>query len=102
MGEIQTPRKPLRRIAVAALGWTLVMGGVAGLLLPFVPGWLLMVLGALVLNTEHPRLRRALDKLRGRFPALTPVLHRIFARRERCRRSVRINDLGDAQSRVEL
>jgi len=75
MGEIQTLQKSLRRIAVVALGWSLVIGGIAGLLVPVVPGWLLLVFGALVLNTEHPWLRRALDKLSGRFPALNRVLN---------------------------
>lgn len=102
MSEIQTPQKPLRRIAVVALGWSLVIGGAVGLLVPVVPGWLLVVLGALVLNTEHPWLRRSLDNLGARFPAFKRALNRLSSKREWWRRSFRISDSGNARSRAEL
>ena len=36
----------LRRIAVVALGWILILGGVAGLFVPIIPGAFLIVVGA--------------------------------------------------------
>lgn len=71
MHEIEiTRRKPLRRLALVALGWALLLVGVIGLLLPVVPGGLLIVLGALVLDVQCPSLRRVLERWRARFPIL--------------------------------
>jgi uncharacterized membrane protein YbaN (DUF454 family) len=102
MGEIQTSKNPLRRIAVVALGWSLVIGGAIGLLLPVIPGWLLIVLGALVLSTEHPWLRRLLQKLRVRFPAVRRGLNRVSSWRESWRRPFRMSDSRNSRSRCEL
>jgi uncharacterized membrane protein YbaN (DUF454 family) len=102
MGEMQPLDKPLRRIGVVALGWSLAIGGVIGLLLPVIPGWLLIVLGALVLKTEHPWLRRVLQKLSARFPVLKRGLNRVSSWLERWRRPLRMSDSRNSRSQCEL
>jgi uncharacterized membrane protein YbaN (DUF454 family) len=71
-----TKRKAFRRLALVALGWTLLLIGVMGLLVPVLPGGLLIVLGILLLDNQYPSLRRVLEKWRARFP----ILERAFSR----------------------
>jgi Putative transmembrane protein (PGPGW) len=61
------PMKP-RRAALFALGWTLVLGGIVGLLLPVVPGAVLLSAGVAVLSSQSVWLGRALEKCRVQFP----------------------------------
>jgi hypothetical protein len=56
---------PLKRVAILALGWSLVLGGIIGLFLPIVPGGFLIVAGALMLSPQCAWLRRALEKCRS-------------------------------------
>jgi hypothetical protein len=72
---IAEARKPLQRIAVVALGWILMIGGIVGLFLPFVPGAALIVVGALMLRPQRAWMR-TLEECRMRFP----VLGRAFGR----------------------
>jgi uncharacterized membrane protein YbaN (DUF454 family) len=83
MEEIRTTKKTLRWIALVVLGWSLVVTGVIGLALPVVPGGLLMALGLLVLSTEHPWLRPALEKLRARFPFVRRAFESAFLLRRK-------------------
>ena len=78
IGTIKT-EKPLRRIAVVALGWIFILGGIAGLLIPILPGGVLIFAGALILNPQNTWLGRALDKCRVRFPFLERTFRRFFA-----------------------
>jgi uncharacterized protein (TIGR02611 family) len=56
------PRRPLLvRIALVTLGTILVLAGLIGLLLPIVPGWLLIIAGLAILGTEFVWARRLLD-----------------------------------------
>ena len=75
--EIVKNKKPLQRVATISLGWAFVLVGIVGLLLPVVPGGLLIVLGALMLDSQHPWLRRVLEKCRARFPILERATRRI-------------------------
>lgn len=55
-------RRPLLiRIALVMLGTVLVLSGLIGLLLPVVPGWLLIIPGLAILATEFVWARRLLD-----------------------------------------
>jgi hypothetical protein len=74
--------RKLPRIATVALGWILLLGGIAGLLLPIVPGGLLIVVGALMLRPHCASLRRALENCQVRFPALERAFRRLSARGE--------------------
>lgn len=58
----------LWRAALFTLGWVLVLGGIAGLLLPVVPGAVLLSAGVAVLSSQSAWLRRALEKYRVPFP----------------------------------
>lgn len=59
--EVQARRPILVRIALVMLGTVLVLSGVIGLLLPIVPGWLLIIPGLAILATEFVWARRLLD-----------------------------------------
>jgi 5-formyltetrahydrofolate cyclo-ligase len=49
-----------KRVAVTIAGFTLVLAGLAGLLLPIIPGWLLIIPGLALLATEYVWARRLL------------------------------------------
>jgi len=53
------------------LGWSLVLLGLAGLVLPFLQGILFLALGLIVLAREHTWAARLFDRLKQRFPRLT-------------------------------
>ncbi|HEV2521387.1 MAG TPA: response regulator [Candidatus Acidoferrales bacterium] len=74
---IAKKQKTLQRLAVVALGWTLMLGGIVGLLLPAVPGVVLLAVGAFLLNERYAWLRRAIDKCRSSFPALERALSKM-------------------------
>jgi uncharacterized membrane protein YbaN (DUF454 family) len=69
---ITKSEKPLQRVVVIALGWVFICLGIVGLVLPVVPGSVLIVVGALMVNPQWP-LRRTLEKCRVRFPVLAPA-----------------------------
>lgn len=54
----------IRRSALFAFGWALVLGGVVGLFLPVVPGALLILAGGAILSPQSAWLQRALEKCR--------------------------------------
>jgi hypothetical protein len=53
-------RRSGKRVAVTIAGFTLVLLGIAGLALPIVPGWLLIIPGLALLATEYVWARRLL------------------------------------------
>ena len=53
-------RRSGKRIAVTIVGFVLVLAGLAGLLLPIVPGWLLLIPGLALLATEYVWAQRLL------------------------------------------
>ena len=76
---ITKSQKQLQRVAVIALGWFFICLGIVGLVLPVVPGAVLIVVGALMVNPQLAWLRRMLEKCRVRFPVLAPAFRRFFA-----------------------
>jgi hypothetical protein len=76
---ITKSQKPLQRVAVIALGWVFICLGIVGLVLPVVPGAVLIVVGALMVNPQWAWLRRMLEKCQVRFPVLAPAFRRFFA-----------------------
>jgi uncharacterized membrane protein YbaN (DUF454 family) len=76
---ITKSQKQLQRVAVIALGWVFICLGIVGLVLPVVPGAVLIVVGALMLNPQWAWLRRMLEKCRVRFPVLAPAFKRFAA-----------------------
>jgi hypothetical protein len=53
-------RRSGKRVAVTIAGFVLVLAGIAGLLLPIVPGWLLIIPGLALLATEYVWAQRLL------------------------------------------
>jgi uncharacterized membrane protein YbaN (DUF454 family) len=74
MQEIGITKSPkLQRFAVVARGWVLILLGIVGLVLPVVPGAVLIVFGVLMVNPERVWLRRMLEKCQVRFPIVAPA-----------------------------
>ena len=64
-------RRPLIvRIVLVMIGTVLLVGGLVGLLLPIVPGWLLIIPGLAILGTEFVWARRLLDTARSKAASL--------------------------------
>jgi uncharacterized protein (TIGR02611 family) len=60
-------RRPLiLRIILVMVGTILLVGGLIGLLLPIVPGWLLIIPGLAILGTEFVWARRLLDTAKAK------------------------------------
>lgn len=84
--EIAHSRSSLQRILLTCLGAVFVLGGIIGLFLPILPGFLLLVAGALLLSREFPPLHWALEKCQARFPIVRqgfaglPRLHAAWRR----------------------
>jgi len=53
-------RRSGKRVAVTIAGFALLLAGLAGLLLPIVPGWLLIIAGLALLGTEYVWAQRLL------------------------------------------
>ena len=60
----------LKRIALLALGWLLVIFGTAGLFLPVLQGILFLLIGLLILAKEYRWARRLITRLQARFPQI--------------------------------
>jgi len=79
-----------KRFFKLALGWALLLLGIAGLFLPILQGMLFIFLGVALLSTQSEWVRRGLESLRARFPrqaAKLQWLKRGLLRRFRRRRS---------------
>jgi uncharacterized protein YqgC (DUF456 family) len=61
----------LIRLTLAAVS---VAVGVAGLILPILPGWLFFAIAAVLLFPETPFAQRVLRKIEDRFPSSKRVL----------------------------
>lgn len=75
LDDIRIRRPLIVRIFLVIVGTILLIGGIVGLLLPVVPGWLLIIPGLAILGTEFVWARRLLDTakakasdLRGKVP----------------------------------
>ena len=73
-------RRAVGRILRHALGWGLLVLGVAGLVLPVLQGWLFIALGALLLAPDVPFFAKVLDRIEHRLPALRHPIARMRAR----------------------
>ena len=59
------------RIALAIIS---IIIGIAGLLLPILPGWLFFGIAALLLFPEAPLAKSVLEKIENRFPSTRRLL----------------------------
>lgn len=60
-------RHPMIRVARIVAGTALMVAGVVGLVLPVLPGWLLIVPGLTLLSTEFRWAMRVRDRLWGEY-----------------------------------
>jgi hypothetical protein len=60
----------LRRVAVYVAASVLIVVGVAGIVLPFLPGWPLIIVGLVLLTGVNPWVRGALHRFLNRHPRL--------------------------------
>ena len=91
---IKKTDSPFQRVAVFALGGILILGGIAGLLLPILPGGVLIFAGIVVLSSQSTWLRRMLVKCRVRCPFLRPAFKRVSSWNENWRNRFRNNPGG--------
>jgi uncharacterized membrane protein YbaN (DUF454 family) len=70
----------LRRTGVLTVALLCLLLGVAGVLLPVLPGLPLLALALVLLATEFVWARRLLDRVRVRFPVTASILDRITPR----------------------
>ena len=98
---ITTSQKPLQRVAVAALGLVLILLGIVGLVLPVVPGTVLMVFGVLMVNPQCMWLRRMLEKCQARFPVGAPAF-RHFSTWGETRQSLLKKNLADSGAQFDV
>lgn len=54
----------LARVVTGLLGGALIAIGLAGIVLPVLPGWALIIAGLLILAREFPRARQPVDRIR--------------------------------------
>jgi uncharacterized membrane protein YbaN (DUF454 family) len=73
----------MKRVAFNAAGWALLMLGGAGLVLPVLPGVVLLVVGLSFLSLEYRWARRSMGPLLRRFPAAEKKLQVFLARHEK-------------------
>lgn len=62
---------PLRKLLIGAVGIALVTVGLVGLVLPFLPGWLLIIAGLALLSTEYVWARRLAEGAKRRVATMT-------------------------------
>ena len=62
-----------KRILILIAGWTFILLGVIGLVLPFLQGVLFIIVGLIILSSQYVWARVLLSKLRKRFPKISRV-----------------------------
>jgi uncharacterized protein len=60
----------VKRILVLIAGWSFILLGIAGLVLPFLQGVLFILVGLIILSSQYAWARLWLTKLRKRFPKI--------------------------------
>jgi hypothetical protein len=58
-------------------GWGFMALGVTGLILPILPGWIFIALGAVTLAPDVPFFARLLDQVAKRVPPLRGAIERV-------------------------
>ncbi|HXB19753.1 MAG TPA: PGPGW domain-containing protein [Candidatus Solibacter sp.] len=72
----------MKPVVLFAAGWLCILIGAAGLVLPFIPGAVLLIVGVTLLSQHYAWARRLLEHTRHRFPQAWSIDHyRATARR---------------------
>jgi uncharacterized protein len=64
----------MKKILIYVVGWTFIVIGIAGLVLPILQGILFICVGLLILSKELPWADRLLIKLRKKYPRIGGIL----------------------------
>jgi len=67
--------KAMKTAVLLTAGWLCILAGVAGLLLPVVPGIALLIAGMFLLSRHHSWARWLLARFRKRFPGAWRSVH---------------------------
>jgi len=86
------------RIIKLIAGTILLIVGIAGAVLPVLPGWPFLLIALPLLSSASPRVRRTLRVLKGRYPSIFRVYD--FAGRESRRIIGRIGRVYSRRSRA--
>jgi uncharacterized membrane protein YbaN (DUF454 family) len=62
------PRR--KRTLVLIAGWSFILLGIVGLILPFLQGLLFILVGMIILSSQYAWARLLMTKLRKRFPSI--------------------------------
>lgn len=65
----------MKKWVVLAAGWGFILAGIAGLILPILPGIPFLLIGLVILSTEYLWAHHVLTKLTSRFPGIAAHLH---------------------------
>ncbi len=61
----------MKRVLVLIAGWSLILLGIVGLILPVLQGILFIIAGLTILSSQYDWARRLIAKLRNRFPKIS-------------------------------
>lgn len=82
--EAAQPRPHIaKRIARQIAGWSLLVLGIAGLVLPILQGWLFIAIAAFLLAPDVPFFGRVLDRIELKIPVLRPTIARLRGERHK-------------------
>jgi uncharacterized membrane protein YbaN (DUF454 family) len=70
-------RQKIKALLILGLAIIFIVIGLASLVLPFLPGWLFLVIGLLLLSVYFPRMRDWMDRRTERWPKVHALIHRI-------------------------
>jgi uncharacterized membrane protein YbaN (DUF454 family) len=71
--------RQIRRVVTIVLGLCFLALGVISGFLPFIQGWIFVLIGLMLLAKEIPFVHHKLEQLKARFPKQAAQLHRISA-----------------------
>jgi uncharacterized protein len=69
-----------KQISILIAGWSFLLLGIVGLILPFLQGVLFILVGLIILSSQYDWARQLLGKLRERFPKISCVSHEVAAK----------------------
>jgi hypothetical protein len=70
----------IRRLVTITAGALFIVAGVISGFLPFIQGWIFVLIGLMLLAKEIPFVHHKLEQVKGRFPKQAEQLHRFEAR----------------------
>ncbi|MGA8149654.1 MAG: PGPGW domain-containing protein [Terriglobales bacterium] len=69
-----------KRIVVYIVGWSFILLGIVGLVLPFLQGVLFILVGLFILSSQYAWAHNLLEELRKRFPKIGGVAEQAAAK----------------------